>query len=685
MHSTSRASITTRIVDDQRLDRQTLTRTLSGSLLLEDARPRMLFNNEQPRARGASTSICLPEKGAGSPWVTVPQHHGNAPISTATSNTKRSCQEDLLADDDGTSGILTLKGEFPSLSISDDDTDESLATLLPTPRGLTAPLHPARCSQVSQTPEKLKELHQTVKNEGLYENLLRDYGICRKEHPVTRRLSTSHAQDSPQVSQPASCPRPRRKSTSAYQISPSIGPQSIPPDCMIRISSILGTVTLSSAATPRELCLAAIAELEETQDALTEAWSRCCKTRQPIPPIQDLWNALYNFTFIIHLFTALTVDPCADNGELCTPTARDHDWLRPDIRSQCMAWRTPKQEAIHQRLGVAYNGERPASVDDHSNSNNDGDHHNKDHQGMYPLTTRQLKDLARICFEASHMLRPLTVALKALLPQQRELAWAKRTGRWSLFLSLKKVVQQQIDDCVRITHCPLTSWLRNARNQACEALGLDTSKVPDGEEGDKDGQEVMACGALQEHTDDLEMDDDDEENSGYVLEPGDLRRIRIRIMSYKAQYYLLCLLSPRCSPDKLEKLAAKVTGFLLQVEVSNIGDTSLRAELRDLRRTIMRRVEKTERKHTRRLGLVDSVICKITRRPLRERITQNIKPRWIKTFGINFHNDVYETSPHLVQPPMSTISSLEESTAAEEMSVEEVEMVIERMSPLHRC
>lgn len=678
-HSTSRQSKISSIVDDQRLDRQTLTRTLSGNFLLEDARPRMRFTIQRPRARGASTSICLPEKGAGSPWVTVPRHYGNTPISTA--NIKELCQEDLPADDDGASGSLTLEEAIPSLSSSDDDTAASLTTLLPTPCGPTTSLLPSRCSQVSQPPEKLKELHQKVRNEELYETLLKDYGICRKEHPVTRRLSTSHALDLAQASQPSACLRPRRKSTSAYQASYSSGSQPIPPHSVIRTSQILGTITLPSPTTPRELCLAAISELEETQATLTEAWSRCCKTRQPIPQIQDLWNALYNFTFIIHLFTALTVDPCEDDGELSTSATRSHDWLHADVRAQCMAWRTPKQEMIHKNMGIACNVNRPGRVEDHSNSDDDHHHHhhNKDHREMYPLSPRQQKDLARVCFEASHMLRPLTFALKALLPQQRELAWAKRTERWRLFLSLKKMVQQKIDDCVRITRCPLTSWLRNARNQACEALGLDTSKVPGGEEEEEDGREVMACGALQEYTEDLEVDDDEEENSGVILEPGMLRRIRIRIISFKAQYYLFCLLSPRCSPDKLEELAAKVTGLLLQLQVTNISDASQLAKLRNLRRNIMRRVEKAERKHKRRLGLVDSVICKMTHRPLHERITRNIKAGWAKT------NDVYEIFPRLSQPPMSTASSLEESTAAEEISVEEVEMDVERMSQLHRC
>lgn len=431
--------------------------------------------------------------------------------------------------------------------------------------------------------------------------------------------------------------------------------------------------------------MAAIFELEETQDVLMEAWSRCCMTRQPIPPIKDLWNALYNFTYVINLFTALTATKsCADEEEPSTPTGQDHDWVRPEIRAKYMKWRTPIQQAVHRSLGIGYNGDW---ADDNSSGDNDDadDDHQDQQQELYPLTPRQLKELARVCFEASHMLRPLAIALKTLLPHQRELIWARKSERWRLYLSLKRVLQEQIDECVRIARCPLTSWLRNARNQACEALGLDVNKVPGGEKQEEKEyeSEVMACGALREdHPEDFEIDEDDEKSMcGVTLEPGEVpRQVRTLIITFKAQYYFFCLLSAIFSPDKLEELAVKVTNLLLHLEINDIGDSSLREELRGLRRSVMRRVDKAERAHRRRLGLLDSVICKMARRPFHERMMGTIKAGWANIPGRNFLNEIDKL---FIRSAHSTMSSA--SLSAEDMSVEQMETEVEQMSPLHRC
>lgn len=690
LQTTSNETIVPSIVDDPRLDRQTLTRTPTGNRLLEDAQPRMHFAIQRPRERSASTSICLSEMGGR--WVTVPRCHEDALISS--SNTKGMSQEDL--PDGGASGTLLLEGDVPTLVPSYDDPTASLTTLLPTPRGTTTPLLPSRCSQVSQPTEKLEVLRQELHNGELYETLVQKHGVSREVHPVTRRLSVSHVPESSQDSQESSAsPRLRRKSTTAYQPSPSISSQLSSPSPTIRTSPILGRITLSSPTTPRDLCMAAIAELEETQDVLMEAWSRCCQTRQPIPPIKDLWNALYDFTYVLNLFTALTATKsCVDEEEPSNPTAQDPDWVRPRIRAKYMKWRTPIQQAVHRSLGIGYNADW---ADNSSNGDDDEDDHQAQQQELYPLTPRQLKDLARLCFEASNMLRPLTVALKALLSHQRELICARKSQRWRLYLSLKRVAQEHIDDCVRIARCPLMSWLRNARNQACEALGLDVNKVPGGESEKEVVEEdyerkVLACGALQEdYTEDLEIDDEKKSMCSVTLEPGEApRRVRTRIISFKAQYYCFCLLSARCSPDKLDELAAKVTNLLLHLEIKHIGDASLRGELRDLRRSVVRRVEKAERAHRRRLGLFDSVICKMTRPTLHERMMRNIKAGWENISGVYFLNDLDKL---FVRSAPSTVRSdswseeymSTESMSAEDMSVEGVEMEVEEMSPLHRC
>lgn len=688
LHSTSNETIVPSVVDDQGLDRQTLTRTLTGNRLLEDAHPRMHFTSQRPRARSASTSICLPEKAGR--WVAVPQRHEDTPISTF-SNQDASQKHFLLAKEDDASGILSLE-EVPSIAMSYDDPTASLTTLLPTPCRTTGLLLPHRCIQVSQPKDKLQELRQKLDNEQLYETLVQKHGVCREEHPVTRRLSTSYAADSlPQVSRESSpSPRLRRKSTSAYQPSTKSSSQLSSPKSIIRTSSILGPITLSSPATPRDLCMAAIAELEETQDILMEAWSRCCQTRQSIPPIKDLWNALYNFTYVINLFTALTATKsCTDEEGPSTPTGQDHDWVRPEIRAKYMKWRTPIQAAIHRSLGIGYNG--GWAENDSSDNDDDEDFHDQQ-QEIYPLTPKQLKDLARVCFEASNMLRPLAIALKALLPHQRELIWAEKSGRWSLYVCLKTVVQEHIDECVRIARCPLMSWLRNARNQACEALGLDVNKVPGSEkDGEDDGREVQIFGALQEeHAEEVEIGDE-ESMCGVILEPGEVpRQVRTRIMTLKAQYYFFCLLSARCSLDKLDGLAAKVTNLLLYLEISNIGDALLREELRDLRRSVMRRVEKAERAHRRRLGLMDSVIQKITRPTLHERMTRNIKAGRENVSGMYFLNDIGKLFARSARSTVSSDSRSEESMStedisAEDLSVGEVETEVKKMSPLHRC
>lgn len=680
LHLASNETIVPSIVDDPRLDLQTLTRTLTGNRLLEDGHPRMHFAIQRPRARSASTSICLPEKS--SCWFTIPRCHEDTPISTSKDQDIPE-RHVLLAEGDYDSRSLSLE-EVPSIPMAYDDPTASLTTLLPTPRGTTGPSLALRCSQVSQPTEELKDFRQKVDNEELYETLVQRHGLCRKEHPVTRRLSISHVSDSSQDSpESLRCPRPRRKSTSAYQ-SPSSDFQLGPPNPSIRTSSILGSITLSSPTTPRELCMAAIFELEETQDVLMEAWSRCCMTRQPIPAIKDLWNALYNFTYVINLFTALTATKsCADEEGPPAPTGQDHDWVRPEIRAKYMKWRTPIQQAVHRSLGIGYNGDW---ADDNSSDGNDDDDddHQDQQQELYPLTPRQLKDLARVCFEASHMLRPLAMALKALLPHQRELIWARKSERWRLYLSLKRVLQEQIDECVRIARCPLMSWLRNARNQACEALGLDGNKVPGGEkqEEKEDQSEVTACGALQEdHSENVEIDDDEKSMCDATFEPGEIpRQVRTRTITFKAQYYFFCLLSARCSPDKLEELAVKVTNLLLHLEINNIGDSSLREELRGLRRSVMRRADKAERAHRRRLGLVDSVICKMTRRPFHERMMGTIKAGWENISGRNLLNEIDKL---FIRSAPSTLSSA--SLSAEDMSVEEVETEVEEMSPLHRC
>lgn len=683
LHSSSDETIVPCLVDKPRLDRQILTRTMTGNRLSEDAQPRMHFTIQRPRARSASTSICLPEKGCR--WVTVPQRHGETP--DCPTNTQGTSQQ--VFPDDGVSGTLSLGEGIPTLALGYDDPTASLTTLLPTPRISTGHLLQARCSQVSQPTEKSKGLHQQLQNEELYGTLVQKHGICRQEHPVTRRLSTSYAIVSlPEILQVSSpCPRLRRKSTSAYQTSPTSHSQLISSNPSILTSSILGPITLSSPATPRDLCLAAIAELDETQDVLMEAWSHCCQTRQPIPPIKDLWNALYNFTYVMNLFTALTATrSCADEQDPSAPTGQDHDWVCPEIRAKYMRWRTPIQKAIHQSLGVGYNKDW---ADDHSiDDNNDG--HQDQQQELYPLSPKQQNDLARVCFEASYLLRPLTIALKALLPHQRELIRAKRAERWRLYLSVGGVVQEHIDDCVRIARCPLMSWLRNARNQACEALGLDINKVPGGEKrGEEvdDGREVQASGALQEgDLEDVKVYDEEKSIPGVTLQPKEVpRRIRTRIISLKAQYYFISLLSDRCSPDKLEELATKVTDLLLHLQIANIGDASLRIELRDLRRSIMRRVEKAEGAHRRRLGLMDSVIQKMTRTTLHERMMRKLKAGWENVSGMHFLNDRGKLFSRSARSTMSSVSSLEESVSAESISLEEVETEVEELSPLHRC
>lgn len=289
-----------------------------------------------------------------------------------------------------------------------------------------------------------------------------------------------------------------------------------------------------------------------------------------------------------------------------------------------MTWRTPEQKKIHRRLGIAYDEDWATWADD-------------DARERYPLSGKQLMTLARVCFEASDMLWPLINALRELSLWQRRLLRAKTAERWGLYLGLKREVHRCIDECVLIAQCPLVSWLRNAREDVCAALGLDADKVPKGEE--KDDETVR--GALLEGED--VRDQEDEKNDEVVFqEKGVPRRLRIRIATSKARYYFFCLLSPRCSFDKHEELATNLTLFLQQMEEENSGNEELRTKLIELRQRVMRRLAKTEKVHHVKIHLLDSTTREMTQPVLAKRIISGIKAGWEKLLGRYFWDDLDE-------------------------------------------
>ncbi|KAJ4392310.1 hypothetical protein N0V93_005935 [Gnomoniopsis smithogilvyi] len=542
---------------------------------------------KRPRKRGASTSICLPEKG--SSWVTVPQ----SDTQTSNKTNDETTSQDIVFDN----GSSEREPLCKDASIDSSEARESASPITAMPKSShdTSPLLPARCEHVSKPTEKLEQVRLKARNKALLEKLVQDHGIDRMQYPV----STNDA---------------------FHLDGPSRG--------ILRISPVLGPINLHSPISAKALCLAAIADFDKTQTVLMDAWSPCCRVRDCIPPIQNLWNDLSNFSFAVHLFTALTVTrPSALKSEApSTPTGHPRNWLQPEVRARYMTWRTPAQKRIHHRLDIAYDEDWAVSVDG-------GD--DDDVRERYPLSGKQLMKLAHVCFKASDMLWPLIKALRELFLWQKRMVRAKTDAHWTMFYKRRREVHRCMGKCVRITRCPLVSWLRVARGEVCAALGMDAEKVPGGED---EGDDVMARGALLEEKP-VEDQRDEKEIDEVVLEQGAIpRQARVRIALFKARYHFICLLSPRWSFDKLEELATNITLIMEQMEEEeeDMGNAIVSSKLNAIRQRIMRRVEKMEKTHHRKISLVDPITRKMIRPIVPKRAISGIKAGWAKVLGRHF-------------------------------------------------
>lgn len=156
----------------------------------------------------------------------------------------------------------------------------------------------------------------------------------------------------------------------------------------------------------------------------------------------------------------------------------------PQHRARSLLWRTREQREQHTRWRFS----SLFSADD-DQRREDGEQSEGPcrstaaAESRYPLTSRQLNTVSRVCYAAQHEVRQLVRALEAynravMAHREAFMACEDEDGNETVLEPLRLDVDGLSLLCERAARFPLRSVLLEAREELCVALGLDSSRVP---------------------------------------------------------------------------------------------------------------------------------------------------------------------------------------------------------------
>lgn len=195
--------------------------------------------------------------------------------------------------------------------------------------------------------------------------------------------------------------------------------------------------------------------------------------------VRHIWQPLSDFHYVVEIYPHLS-------------DARNYR-LHPELTARYLSWMTTEQMEIHTQLCSNPGGENWASVDEARDDNCvRGD---LDSAGsVYPLTTRQLFKVARVCNDAEWAVKSLLDWLDEFRRCRAAFVWVDEQRRYDLRTDCAQRGYQAIENCLEQSK-RLVATLDGSLVLLCEAMGLDPVKVPSCCCRVRDGQESRMSGA----------------------------------------------------------------------------------------------------------------------------------------------------------------------------------------------
>lgn len=333
----------------------------------------------------------------------------------------------------------------------------------------------------------------TVESRWRPESCRDEQGLCSLHRPGSSRpYVPAHSQTSnlPSPKTPrrrrwstGACPqelqRPRLSTNQSWSRS-----QSVPP-----ITSDASSKALPIAARLRkwceELCRKWTQGFSDAYWDLGQVWKGVCfaqfkggnnlvreRDKALRAGVQHVWQPLADFHYVVQIYCHLS-------------TAQNYK-LHPELTTRYLDWMTPEQMGIYQDRCSSLEGEDWASVNGAR-----GD------SGVlgYPLTTRQLFQVARICNDAEWAVKLLSVRLDAFKHWRAVFVWADEQRRNCLRPLYAQRCIQSTNDCLRLSK-GLVAELQGSPALLCNSMGLDPAKVPSCCYPGRDGQRPHMSGAV---------------------------------------------------------------------------------------------------------------------------------------------------------------------------------------------